>query len=560
MFKHINVMDFKVMNVDGQDKLSMLYAVEGNAYILDEAYAVQEKVFTGVTGVTFNMHDFHTIEDGRKYLYLQRNITEASEEMSMQELGFNGKCKVTFPGIEERDVKSKNILWKWDGTGNIPFSDSTMNFAPAEVRCSSHWDYLHSNAIDKFADGNYLFSARHSDTIYKISADDGSILWRLHGHGGERSDFDMGNLNFSRQHHARIHEQNETHTIITFLDNAVGADQQPATSQWSRALTVSLREDLEPMTAEIIASYDHPKQRHSFRRGSYQVLPDGNVFVGWSERGLMSEHTADGEIVMQAELEPAKLGSYRAFKFPWTSKPDYPPDVHSETFSTSNSTSTVVHVSWNGATEVATWNLFKTDAAGKRALEVSSVPRSGFETRFEHMGYAKYVFVQAIDRHGGVLGKSDVIETLTDTDLSSDILAQENAWLQGEDDSTEPSSNGSSNGILSIITGNSFATFGGGIIFGVLVFLVVVFTRRRGIPWPRSQKKNKGPNYQRVAAADAWEFDESRLDDLSSNGRRRRGLDDGEFQLAEDSDEDDDSDERGKHNRTPSTGDSSGGG
>jgi hypothetical protein len=123
-----------------------------------------------------------------------------------------------------------------------------------------------------------LLSTRHSDTIYKISKDDGSIIWRLHGHGGERSDFEMRNLNFSRQHHARIREQNETHTIISFLDNAVGADPQPATTEWSRGLLVALREDT--MNAEIIASYGHPHKGQTYRRGSYQTLPNGNVFMG----------------------------------------------------------------------------------------------------------------------------------------------------------------------------------------------------------------------------------------------------------------------------------------
>lgn len=88
----------------------------------------------------------------------------------------------------------------------------------------------------------------------------------------------MGNLNFSRQHHARIHEQNETHTIISFLDNAVGADPQPATTPWSRGLVVALREDT--MTVEILAEYDHPHRGHAFRRGSTQILPNGNVFMG----------------------------------------------------------------------------------------------------------------------------------------------------------------------------------------------------------------------------------------------------------------------------------------
>lgn len=107
-------------------------------------------------------------------------------------------------------------------------------------------------------------------------------MWRLYGYGGERSDFDMGNLNFSRQHHARFREQNETHTIISFLDNAIGADPRPGSSAWTRGMLVAL--DETNMKASIVASYDHPHGKYAFRRGSYQPLPNGNVFIGMTNK------------------------------------------------------------------------------------------------------------------------------------------------------------------------------------------------------------------------------------------------------------------------------------
>lgn len=92
------------------------------------------------------------------------------------------------------------------------------------------------------------------------------------------SDFEMIDLNFTRQHHVKIREQNETHTIISFLDNAKGADPQPASTPWSRGIIAAIREDT--MQAEMLAHYDHPHQGHSFRRGSMQPLPNGNIFMG----------------------------------------------------------------------------------------------------------------------------------------------------------------------------------------------------------------------------------------------------------------------------------------
>ena len=63
-------MDFGIVNVEGENLLSMSYAVEGYGYILDNQYKVKQTVTLGITGETYNMHDFHTVEDGSRFLYL----------------------------------------------------------------------------------------------------------------------------------------------------------------------------------------------------------------------------------------------------------------------------------------------------------------------------------------------------------------------------------------------------------------------------------------------------------------------------------------------------------
>jgi hypothetical protein len=61
----------------------------------------------------------------------------------MNDLGFDGECSVTFPGFEEKDVETGEVLFKWDATGIIPLSDSTLAFNSVEDRCTGgSWDYL----------------------------------------------------------------------------------------------------------------------------------------------------------------------------------------------------------------------------------------------------------------------------------------------------------------------------------------------------------------------------------------------------------------------------------
>ena len=65
----------------------------------------------------------------------------------------------------------------------------------------------HANSVDKFPDGDYLFSGRHSDTVYKISHKDGSIVWRLSGRG-ENGNFELSD-HFSGQHDAVSRRRDE---------------------------------------------------------------------------------------------------------------------------------------------------------------------------------------------------------------------------------------------------------------------------------------------------------------------------------------------------------------
>jgi len=71
--------------------------------------------------------------------------------------------------------------------------------------------------VDKSPQGDFLVSARDTNTIYLVSGHDGTIIWRL---GGEASSFLLDGFNFSRQHYAKFQAINDTVTIISFLENA----------------------------------------------------------------------------------------------------------------------------------------------------------------------------------------------------------------------------------------------------------------------------------------------------------------------------------------------------
>jgi hypothetical protein len=266
----------------------------------------------------------------------------------------------------------------------------------------SHWkpkedqedslDYFHINSIDLYDDGHLLISARRTSTVYKVDRKTGEVLWRL---GGKKSNFDMGpGARTDYQHDARRHPDG---TITIFDNGSVNKDVQ------SRGIVLKLDEDA--MSATLLREYTHPDTVFSDTQGNVQVLPNGNVFVGWGSEPYFSEFSRDGKLLFDASFPP-ELESYRAFRFPWKGQPQEAPAVVAESGPEDKVT---LYVSWNGATEVTTWQVLA--GAGPDKLEpVGSVPRKGFETALMLQTDETYIAVKAKDSSGQVLGTSKTLK------------------------------------------------------------------------------------------------------------------------------------------------------
>ena len=57
-----------------------------------------------------------------------------------------------------------------------------------------------------------------------------------------------------------------------------------------------------------------------------QVLPNGNVLVGWGSAPRFSEFDHHGKLLFDAAY-PAESESYRAFRFPWSGQPTDDPAI-----------------------------------------------------------------------------------------------------------------------------------------------------------------------------------------------------------------------------------------
>ena len=101
---------------------------------------------------------------------------------------------------------------------------------------------------------------------------------------------------------------------------------------------------------------------------------------------------------------PLDMTSYRGYRFPWSAQPQSPPAVVANDNSTSEET--IVHMSWNGATDVASWRIL----AGQSSAALSTqetIPAGGsFEASTSLPRRFAYVAVSALSGSGSVLATS----------------------------------------------------------------------------------------------------------------------------------------------------------
>jgi hypothetical protein len=281
--------------------------------------------------------------------------------------------------FQEIDVSSGKVLLEWHSLDHIPITDSYWPL-------SADWDYVHVNSIEVDRDENLLVSSRNTHTIYKLDRSSGAIIWRL---GGKQTDFQLApDAVFAWQHDAR----RQSDGTITVFDNG---------DSLSRALSLNVDETARKVT--LRSAFAHPSKLHASSQGNVQVLPSGNVHVGWGAQPYVSEFSPAGELLFDAKLGTDYV-SYRAYRIPWSGIGAGAPTVAIER----SRRQFDAFVSWNGDTRVKRWEAM-TGTSPATLSAVGSVPRTGFETGMRLSPLLTRLAIRGIDAAGRTVGTSELL-------------------------------------------------------------------------------------------------------------------------------------------------------
>lgn len=365
-------MDVRVQQYQGRPVLTwyegtVLGAEGGSWVIFDPSYHEIAKVNAG-RGRHGDLHDIQLTPQGTALITIYREI--ATQDVPRLVTGI----------VQEIDVATGRVVFEWRSNEHVGLDES---FIP-QVSAAGNVDYFHLNSIDVDTDGDLLLSARNTSTIYKVDRTTGKVLWRL---GGKKSDFAVEEAaSFAYQHDVRRRPDG----TITIFDNNAAV---PGAQTLSRGLRIKL--DMKKMRASFVAEYLAPTPRTTWAMGDVQELDDGGVFIGWGTDGSFTELGPDGSVRLDGRFADGSV-TYRAFRFPLVSAPKGRPATE---IVRNADGSLTMFVSWNGATQVAKWQLLAGPSTG--ALKpVGTVSRAGFETAIPLPATSGTFSVVALDARG----------------------------------------------------------------------------------------------------------------------------------------------------------------
>jgi hypothetical protein len=362
--------------------------VSGEDFVVNQHYKIVAKL-VGQDGWKLSQHEFVITGGHFAWVTAYKDITT-----DLRPYGGSANGKLIDTAVQEYDLSTGKLAFNWDALQHIPPSESK---AQVPASASTAWDPYHLNSVQPMSNGQFLASMRNDWAAYLVDQASGNVVWKL---GGKNSSFAIASgASFSWQHDVQLHKDG---TVSMFDNGCCGLTSAgkpiPPTGQ-TRGLVLKL--DTTAHTATLVSQYSLSKVA-SGTQGNTQLLPNGNVMVGFGVSPFFAEYSKSGSILREVEL-PSPDISYRALVARWTGQPTSSPSGSAQ----SKGGKTTAYASWNGATNVYTWRVL----AGRDAKHLGTVAtkrRTGFETPIPlRSSYGAYQVV-ALGNKKQVLKRSSV--------------------------------------------------------------------------------------------------------------------------------------------------------
>jgi hypothetical protein len=327
--------------------------------------------------------------------------------MNLTPYGGSANGQVLDSAVQEYDLATGQLLYTWDalnpgGTPNIPLSESQQKPFPGVP-----WDAYHINSIQLTGNGTFLVSMRNTWTAYLVNRATNAVAWKVSGNP-KNSTFTLpAKAQFHWQHDVQLHGGD---VLTVFNDDCcrITGDSGGKTTYANPNGTMEglvIKLDLTKDNGSFVNAYTRPHTYNAAYLGNIDLLPNGNVALGWGSQPFFSEESKTGKLLLDA-VWPKPDQSYRAYVQKWVGIPYYPPSGAVR----NNHGKATIYASWDGDTQVVSWRVLAGSSANSLKA-VATVTKNGFETTIPLTSSFKVYKVQALDSHRHVLGTSSSFPT-----------------------------------------------------------------------------------------------------------------------------------------------------
>jgi Arylsulfotransferase (ASST) len=386
--------------------LSSVGTGQGVDEIFNTSYKKVATVKAG-NGYLADLHEFKLTSQGTALISIYNPI-----QWDLSSVGGKTDSTALDSIMQEVDVKTGLVEYEWHALDHVALNESYVSYYVAPSTSSggttsttgssaapAPYDYFHINSIQQQPNGNLFVSARNTHAGYLINHVNGNIEWRLNG---KKTSFKMGaNTPFAWQHDMQIQPgATSKAATVTLYDD----ESAPTIGPQSRGEVLAL--NFGTKTATLTQQYVYTAPGILVNsQGNTQILSNSDVMIGWGNTNELTEFTKAGTIDLDMTY-PTAFDSYRAFRDPWTGTPKTKPAVSALD---GGDGSVTVAASWNGATNVAKWNV-RAGSSKSSLTTVDSPVSTGFETTSVIHTADSYIQVEAVDASGKVIGTSGVVK------------------------------------------------------------------------------------------------------------------------------------------------------
>jgi hypothetical protein len=255
------------------------------------------------------MHDFLLLAQDH---YVAESYVQRTVDLSGLDPSWSSQAQVMNAVVQE--VVAGSVVFEWDSGDVLSLYTDSVDGNANFGNSTGVSDYLHLNSLDiDPADGNFIFSFRHTNSIVKVDRSTGAILWTL---GGAEDNFGLTQEQvFSHQHYAKM--QPDGSLLVFDNGNGYGATAPHQT----RILSFVLDGVGKTVTSfDVVYTKPSDQPQSAYMGSAVQTAADRYIFGwgGWPTSDIAPAVTevVSGSPVWTLTFTQPTVNSYRSIPIP----------------------------------------------------------------------------------------------------------------------------------------------------------------------------------------------------------------------------------------------------